>query len=366
MRNTLVLLLFSLLPAVALAQEDHPAPKIRSITPNSGPESGGTIVLITGTNFDLPPGVACILPCPPEVTFGEKKVQADAYTNEQITVVAPPNEPGPVPITIQVLARATLKIENGFTYTRSSESAYERVLIPVYFDGRISGAHGAIFETELWIRNAGTAPVQLAPWSCPEMQICPAVFPLTRTLSPGESLRGLAVFFRAPVPNAGRLLYVTRDGAGEVVFNLRAADKSRSATNAGTEVPVVREDDLLIETANLLNVPFENQFRQTLRVYDADQPSASFRVRVFEMQQGASGSLLLEHILEAETRSEGPFNDIPAYAQIANISAIIPTGGPRPAAVRVEVEPLSGSGRFWAFVSVTNNETQHVTIVTPQ
>jgi hypothetical protein len=364
MRIAFPLLVVAFLAAPASSQE-FPAPKVTSIVPNSAPESGGTIVLITGNDLDLPPGVACILPCPPVVTFGDKKVRAEVYTNQQLTVVAPPHEAGTVAVTIEVLTRAPLKIDNAFTYTTNAEASYERVLIPVYFDGRIPGAHGAMFETELWIRNTGSEPVQLAPWSCPATQVCPAVFPLTKTLPAGESLRGLAVFFRPPVTNAGRLLYITGNGSGEVVFNLRASDKSRSTTNAGTEIPVVREHDFLTATANLLNVPFENQFRQTLRVYAIDEPSAEFRVRVFEMQQGGVGDVFYEQTLRASTNNTGPFNDIPAFGQIADISAVIPTDARRPPAVRIEVEPLAGSGRFWTFVSVTNNDTQHVTVVTP-
>jgi hypothetical protein len=33
--------------------------------------------------------------------------------------------------------------------------------------------------------------------------------------------------------------------------------------------------------------------------------------------------------------------------------------------VRVEVTPLTEGLRFWTFVSITNNETQHVTTITP-
>lgn len=45
------------------------------------------------------------------------------------------------------------------------------------------------------------------------------------------------------------------------------------------------------------------------------------------------------------------------------VSVIGPASSPF---VRVEVEPLGEGARFWAFVSVTNNETQHVTLITPQ
>ena len=33
--------------------------------------------------------------------------------------------------------------------------------------------------------------------------------------------------------------------------------------------------------------------------------------------------------------------------------------------LRIEVTPVTPGLRFWTFVSVTNNETQHVTLITP-
>jgi hypothetical protein len=32
----------------------------------------------------------------------------------------------------------------------------------------------------------------------------------------------------------------------------------------------------------------------------------------------------------------------------------------------VEIEPLDPTTRYWAFASITNDETQHVTIVSPE
>lgn len=37
-----------------------------------------------------------------------------------------------------------------------------------------------------------------------------------------------------------------------------------------------------------------------------------------------------------------------------------------PQSARIEVQPLTAGSRYWAVVSLTNNETQLVTLVTPQ
>jgi hypothetical protein len=34
--------------------------------------------------------------------------------------------------------------------------------------------------------------------------------------------------------------------------------------------------------------------------------------------------------------------------------------------VRVEVEPVAAQTKLWAFMTITNNDTHHVTIVSPQ
>jgi hypothetical protein len=72
-----------------------------------------------------------------------------------------------------------------------------------------------------------------------------------------------------------------------------------------------------------------------------------------------------EFVLEASTLYEPPFNTEPAYAAYAGFEEILQTPGIHPPALRIEVEPLTPGSRFWAFVSITNNDTQRVTLVTP-
>ena len=55
--------------------------------------------------------------------------------------------------------------------------------------------------------------------------------------------------------------------------------------------------------------------------------------------------------------------DYPGYGEVN--PAVIP-GVSKDALLRVEIVPLTAGLRYWAFASVTNNATQHVTTVTPQ
>jgi hypothetical protein len=52
----------------------------------------------------------------------------------------------------------------------------------------------------------------------------------------------------------------------------------------------------------------------------------------------------------------------PAYAQVS-ISDLPEVRGVE--TIRVEISPQTPGMRYWAFVSVTNNETQHVTNIAP-
>ena len=64
-----------------------------------------------------------------------------------------------------------------------------------------------------------------------------------------------------------------------------------------------------------------------------------------------------------EQRPQSPLFDL-GYAEIANL-ALLPelSAADR---IRIEVTPLVTGLRFWSYVSVTNNETQHVTTISPE
>lgn len=357
----LLLSLAVLVPTFVFAQQT-PAPTIRSIEPTTGTIAGGTVVTITGSNLSIPPNFACFAPCPATVTFGGTTVAAREESNERVVVVTPPHAAGPVDVTLKTGDQRSVTVVNGFTFTQqTAESVYERLLLPVYLDEPVAGGQGSLWKTDLWLRNHGTLPVSLAPWPCPADGICLAVFPNTKTLNAGETQHNLNPFFRVPPAIPGRFLYVTKNGAQDVDVNLRISDSSRDTASAGTELPIVREGDWHTSTLHLINVPVDIRFRQTLRIYDTAQTATKFAVRVYDFP---SGTELASTTVEVSTPETGEFRDLPPFGQIADLSSLFATNGSR-SAVRVEVQPLTAGSRFWAFVSVTNNDTQQVTLVTP-
>lgn len=351
-----------ILPAISLNAQTTPAPIIASIEPSSGPPSGGTLVKISGSHFDLPPDFACILPCPPKVRFGNEEVESLEHKNDLITVRTPPHSPATVDVTVTTGDGRTARAANAFTYA-PIQAGYEVFLLPVYLDGKVSGSGASSWATEFWIRNQGEKTVLLAPWNCPADQICPAIVPLTRALAPQESLRNLPAFFRPPSPNPARLLYVGTEGAAAVSTNLRVFELSRNTVDAGTDIPVIREKDFRAGSIELLAVPVNDHFRLLLRIYDMTQSESKFRIRILEQHEGVDQKLVRTVELTGRSSDSEPFPLQPAYAQYTGLGEQLPA---ETTAIRVAIEPLTTGSLYWAFVSVTNNDTQRVTLVTPR
>lgn len=194
----------------------------------------------------------------------------------------------------------------------------------------------------------------------------------TLPLIPSKSTQEVGLFKPAAGDPPGLILLVRKSLVTGVHFRLLVQDISRQALTAGTDVPVVGEEQLRTGKIHLLNVPTDDRFRMTLRVYDPDRrPSSLVRARIF-------GTSSLEPLAESELSLQPPPGGTdcqdgglsprgackPSYGGVAFLLDTFPQlrgAGP----VRVELEPLTPGLRMWALVSVIHNETQHVTLITP-
>ena len=359
MKRFLLLLSLSLLSFSAFADPD-----VTSLEPPSGPTTGGTEVIITGT--DLLPHIVCVLPCPATVTFGDVTVEAAEESATRLKVFTPPHAAGTVDVRVNVSGEEPVRLPGAFTYLATPEAGYEQVLLPVYLDTVVDGAGGSRWATDFWMRNNGPNPVTFAPFPCPPGEACPAVFPLTTTLPPGRTFHGLPPNFSQGTTNPSRLFYLSRDGAPRVSLGLRFADLSQGTLNGGTDLPVIRESELLTQQAQLFNVPLNGNFRVLLRLYDAAHSAASFRVSFYRQEIGEAQPALHSFDITITTPQTGPFRTEAAYGQF-DVSLLLALDHVQwPETVRIEVAPLTPASRFWAFASVTNNTTNLVTLVTPQ
>ncbi len=240
-----------------------------------------------------------------------------------------------------------------------------RVLLPIVTSST-PGALGSQWRTDFSLFVDGDVRTFFFPLSFPCRITCliPSLTgefaPLRETWQPS---------LRSGGPNPGLLLRFDAARAAEVSFALRVRDLSRDAEDFGTELPVVRDSDLFATRIHLLDVPFNTRFRQTLRIYDPDA-SGSSRVRVRVYGLSPVKDLLLDEVVTLSTfeRLEPTQNlglpALPGFVQYDLGSKIPRLSDYRTG--RVEIEPVTSGLRFWAFLSVTNNTTQRVTLITPQ
>jgi hypothetical protein len=251
-----------------------------------------------------------------------------------------------------------------------AQGSFERILIPVYVPEPLPGAHGSLWVSEFVAFNGTSQPVSFVFAD----DICPVTCPF-QALPPGEVVHHT---LRPITDSVGRFYHLSREAADGISLNLRIRDLSRQRETWGTEIPVVRERDFLNERSVLVNVPIASRFRSMLRVYDVDASGTAFaHVRIIGAPEGQPDQLLYETLLPlpVEESERNVYNDIsapvpfrPGIGTLLLDPILEELFGSQMTdlVTRIEISPAGGNFRFWAFVSVTNNETQHVTTITPQ
>ncbi|HEY3052338.1 MAG TPA: hypothetical protein VGK04_03015 [Thermoanaerobaculia bacterium] len=317
-------------------------------SPSIGPTSGGTEVTLfaDAVNCFGPDRAICPLPT---VTFnGAAATVIEAkFTAGTLAVIAPPNAKGIADVVISG-TRAT-RHGRVFRYYDPAGtpplSMFERVLVPVYAFG--PGAFGSNWTTEVTILNSSFYDIEAYRRSGRVKGRS------TTTLDFGASRSG------------GVLYYPPRDFSSQMQFGSLVRDTSRQAEDWGTEVPVVRESQFRKAIFSLLNIPVDTRFRQTLRVYDVDSVEEFARVSIYSM---STSSLIAEKSIPLRSanpckRFQPCASDEPATAMIDLLTTFPEVAG----AGRIRFDIVADStSRLWAFATVTNNQTQHVTVITPQ
>ena len=227
---------------------------------------------------------------------------------------------------------------------------FEAVMLPVIFAG--PGAYGSNWTTEVLIENGGDDRVTL--FRTPVRVLCPIPEGCLRDfLDPGE--------IATIDPSYPTGLYVHASRGNELRYNVLVKDLSRQSEALGTEIPVVREDDWSASTVHLLNIPSDSRFRTALRVYSDSQttlPAIVVPLRVYRM---GSNVPLVDTAIPLDIAHNGK---IPSTNWIADLTRQLNIGPGDP--LRIELDPPLSKDRIWAFASITNNDTQHVTVISPQ
>lgn len=233
----------------------------------------------------------------------------------------------------------------------------ERVLLPI-LTPPVHGAFGSEFHTDLRIANDSENVVFLLGLDSARCSpIClPTLFPLT--LEPNEEVGPEDISLTG---SPGRFVFIDADQVSSVTMNLRVHDVTRDGLNYGTEIPIVRESEFRANKITFVGVPTDARFRNTLRIYGESPVDVKVTVGdlppvTLRLTGGFSfpGGIDLSDFFE------------PAYAAFSSF----PTGI-APVRVTVETEPdfiphLPIEIPLWAFITVTNNDTQAISTITPQ
>lgn len=223
----------------------------------------------------------------------------------------------------------------------------ERILLPV-FTSPVLGAFGSEFHTDLRILNIGQEEVRIFGLQEECIVTCIPTLPQLDLPAGEEAGPGLLAMNGHP----GRFIEVDADDVDSLSMNLRVHDVSRSALNFGTEMPIVREREFKLNQTVLVGVPTDARFRNTLRVYTTFPAELLLTV-------GNRPPVPIQL-----TGREDEYD--PAYAVYTDFP--VDAGTIR---VKVEVDPsivtlLPIEVPIWAFITVTNNDTQAITTITPQ
>ena len=346
-RSPVVLALLLLVAVAAVAEP--PVPVVDSISPGEGPVTGGTRVTLRGRNFDGGPcqneqGCALAVkfytphPVAGWATGVGKLISA---TDTEIVIETPEHGNGLVDVIVWSASGGRTVVPNGFRFGRGG---FRRILVPLAFRGFVQGAFDSVWVTELTGRvfDKYKSEVTRKPFSTPALPV-----------------QGPFVFDDFPQGHTGGIfIYVPE--SDYLDMSLRIRDVSRERENFGTEVPLVSAEETTPYWAQLLlDIPIDPKYRQTLRIYNFEGKRAatvSFRIHARDsVEDLAFVSIHLPNFPIEEFPTE------PGYLQIS-LADWLPAGYTG----RVDVYVWAAPGpRIWSMVSVTNNETQMVTMVTP-
>jgi hypothetical protein len=355
------------------------APALTGITPTEAFTFGPTIIQITGTELS-PSFVQCgdSNLCSVRVWFGELEGRVISASAARITAEAPGHPEGQtVNVRVRLADGTELVLPEALTFwsfPHAGKQNYMQYLVPVTAID-LPGSHGSLWTSQLVVHNASP---HLA-WLLPEAE-CSVILPFPITcppefflFQPGETRAfPLGVDYRF-----GAFVYVPRPLKNEVDFQLRARDLSRENEGFGAEIPVVPLDAFTSSPADsvrLFNVPVDSRYRATLRIYGGDALAIEARIEIRSQSDGRLIERRFVTLLPGFQRSGAPgsaeFPLTPSYLQLDPLSDIVRASGEDRVLITVYYQlPLVGPPPFrlpvWAFISITNNVTQEVTVVTP-
>jgi hypothetical protein len=239
----------------------------------------------------------------------------------------------------------------------------ETILLPLAFgpDAELRGAYGTLWRGEVWVHNRSSQSVAtVTTLGCPVLG-CTFEYP-----------GGYLGLLREPldsIPDRGILLTPSLGSAPALSFSNRIFETTRHAQPQGIELPVVREEQFLTGTSLLLGIPAGPGVRSALRVYDP-RPLAgvitvgrAVKVELLDTRGNVVGTTTLTTTFTLGLNPADPLR--PGFAAILDLASAFPAVNGLDH-FHMRLTPLTQGGEYWAMVSVTDNDTQQVLLITPQ
>lgn len=242
------------------------------------------------------------------------------------------------------------------TFSSAADDVWQRYLVPIT-DTQVPGANGSLWRTDLTMLFRADQQLTIDPDPCNVPITC--IYqnpPLRRPFDAHE--------YGFALPNrGGQFLHVFGDHDASFAMNGRFYDESRLQETAGTELPIVRVEEFRTDGVVLLNIPVAPQYRHTLRIYDGDGRETRVAIRVFAGDETTPRLSITRDLVPFHPTAPPANPRYPAYDELA-LGQLLALEGVDD--LRIEVDPLTEGSRIWAFVSITNNDTHHVTLVSAQ
>jgi hypothetical protein len=339
-RRTFAILFFAFIVSFPLFGDDA-----FTITPTAGPSAGGTEVVVTGPFGSWPYVI---------LFGGVPATNLHRLSDNSFAATTPPHLPG-VSELVVFEYDIGLSTDQTFTFTGGVPSSFERLLLPIFVPP-VNGQFGSRFVTDFsaFMHN-GESNAQI--FGLAENCACtprPLIdYPYSLYPSAPRVDESRLTLNGTP----GRFIYVPANDVSKLAMNLRVHDTSRATANFGTEIPVVRARQFIngYQPMTLLNVPTDPKFRNTLRIYSTTAWTSGVRI------EGAGFAPIETNV----TLTPGADIFTPATATFTNFPSNV---GPVTVTIQTPIPPITpvAAPDVWAFVSVTNNETQLITTITPQ
>ena len=361
---------------VALTPRDMPVQPDEQTTvdvhvTNNGPAPANDVFVRIDSSASTPlalVGVAANWTCTPTAqpsTLCRTSTIAAGATSTLPLRFRAPDRDGGVTIFARVQAEANRDQTptNDFVFTTifvGSAQSWRRILLPLTATN-IPGANGSLWKSDITALIRSESQIEVTPGPCDRIIVlCPGL-PLNQPFDAGPQ------FVNDLTVPGGQFVYVRDVNEDKIRFNMRVYDVSRLTETAGAEIPIVREHEFTSGTITLLGIPSAPQYRHTLRVYEADaREGARVLIRVWANDEPTPRTAVVRTLEVSPINTQvtpALLPTHPSYLQL-DLRQLVTLSGQD--LVRIEVEPLDSGMRIWSFVSITNNDTHHVTTVTPQ